>query len=117
MDGTRARAVLGVSDHATADDLRHAFRRRARSTHPDHGGDAQHFDETMHAFRALVGTAAGTAPAMVVDAQSLRHTPVDCYDTVVPLRDASRRDRSRPAGPTFAEVLQRVTTTKLPAVV
>jgi DnaJ-class molecular chaperone len=96
MDGTRARALLGVSAHATPDELRRAFRRRAQSTHPDCGGDAVRFDETMVAFRSL------SSVATAAHAATVEHTPFDAYDTTKAAR-ASRRER-----PSFAEILERV---------
>lgn len=53
MDGTRARAVLGVSEHATQNDLRRAFRARAKQTHPDAGGNAEAFQTARRALIAL----------------------------------------------------------------
>ena len=48
-------AVLGVTPHASPDDLRRAFRRRLRETHPDIGGDSTQFVLVQRAW-ALVGT-------------------------------------------------------------
>jgi hypothetical protein len=48
MDGTIAAATLGVSTAATKDELRRAFRARAKALHPDAGGDG-----SSDAFRAL----------------------------------------------------------------
>src|SRR5689334_24976352 len=53
MDGRHARAVLGVPAHATADDIRRAFRRRALTTHPDRGGDRTAFELVVLAFETL----------------------------------------------------------------
>ncbi len=61
MDGTRARAVLGVSEHATQHDLRRAFRARAKQTHPDAGGDAEAFQAARRALVALQSTAPAVA--------------------------------------------------------
>ncbi|MFZ4843165.1 MULTISPECIES: J domain-containing protein [Mycetocola] len=47
--------VLGVAGSASEDDLRRAYRRRARETHPDTGGSAAAFDEVQRAWE-LVGT-------------------------------------------------------------
>jgi curved DNA-binding protein CbpA len=82
MDGTRARALLGVSEHASAHDLRRAFRQRALQTHPDHGGDAQAFADLVQALQTLEADAPN--PAVVPRATAptrvslLRH--VDTYD-------------------------------------
>jgi hypothetical protein len=47
--------VLGVPTTATDDDLRRAYRRRARETHPDTGGAAREFDRVQRAWE-LIGT-------------------------------------------------------------
>ena len=43
--------TLGITARATADDLKRAFRQRARATHPDRGGDAEAFREVQRAFK------------------------------------------------------------------
>lgn len=48
--------VLGVPPSAGDDDLRRAYRRRLRETHPDTGGDADAFARVQRAW-SLVGTA------------------------------------------------------------
>jgi hypothetical protein len=53
MDGRHARAVLGVPAHATTDEIRQAFRRRALATHPDRGGDRTTFELVVLAFQTL----------------------------------------------------------------
>lgn len=53
MDGRTARAVLGVAEHTSADDLRRAYRRHLHAAHPDHGGSRQAFDAVRTAFAAL----------------------------------------------------------------
>ena len=53
MDGRRACAVLGVSEHATPEDLRSAFRARALATHPDRGGSRTEFELVVLAFETL----------------------------------------------------------------
>ena len=82
MDGTYARALLGVADHATNDDVRRAFRQRARATHPDHGGDAEAFTHTKRAFKTLqTQPRVGVSP--VVAAPTLVFDPnrrIDTYD-------------------------------------
>jgi hypothetical protein len=47
--------VLGVSPTASDDELRRAYRRRLRETHPDTGGAAAHFHRVQHAWEQ-VGT-------------------------------------------------------------
>lgn len=93
MDGSRARAVLGVPEHATADDVRRAFRQRCFVTHPDHGGDARAFAETLTAFRTLEHA----APVIVAAAASARpRRRFDAYDS--PPRPAPTRS--------FADILR-----------
>lgn len=48
-------AVLGVPAHATEAELKRAYRRRLRQTHPDTGGSALDFDAVQRAWQ-LVGT-------------------------------------------------------------
>lgn len=60
-------AVLGVAPGADPDAVRRAFRRCARHTHPDAGGDARAFAQIQRAYEMLSGprhrgTAAGTSP-------------------------------------------------------
>ena len=43
-------AVLGVSDLATAEEVKRAYRERARVLHPDVGGDADAFREVSEAY-------------------------------------------------------------------
>lgn len=46
--------VLGLDGDATATDVRRAYRRLAKRTHPDAGGDPKHFRElTAHYEHAL----------------------------------------------------------------
>jgi hypothetical protein len=103
MDGTHARAVLGVSAHASPDELRRAFRHRARCTHPDHGGDATQFHETMVAFRALLHPRSPAARAP--EGVRVEHVPFDRYDSS-PCAASRRTDR-----PSFADVLRQATAT------
>ncbi|MFW8745281.1 DnaJ domain-containing protein, partial [Mesorhizobium japonicum] len=48
--------VLRVPATATDDELRRAYRRRLRETHPDTGGSAREFDRVQRAWE-LIGTA------------------------------------------------------------
>ena len=43
--------TLGISAHATADQLKRAFRQRALATHPDRGGDPEAFRQVQRAFK------------------------------------------------------------------
>ncbi|MDP8955160.1 MAG: DnaJ domain-containing protein [Actinomycetota bacterium] len=59
-------AALGVDPTADATELRRAWRRRARETHPDHGGDAAAFIVVEQAFRRLAPLAeTRSAPVLV----------------------------------------------------
>ncbi len=42
--------ILGVDPKATLAEIKAAFRKRARETHPDRGGDPRAFDEAKRAF-------------------------------------------------------------------
>jgi len=42
--------TLGVPASATLDEIKAAFRQRALATHPDHGGDPQHFRALRAAY-------------------------------------------------------------------
>jgi curved DNA-binding protein CbpA len=53
MDGRRARALLGVSDHASAEEVRRAFRTAALASHPDRGGDRSLFELQVLAYETL----------------------------------------------------------------
>jgi len=46
-------AVLGVSESATQDEIRRAYRRRAKVLHPDKGGDPDEFDHLRQAYDTL----------------------------------------------------------------
>lgn len=52
--------VLGVSPAASEAELRKAYRKALRATHPDAGGDAESFDAVQRAWK-LVGTAEARA--------------------------------------------------------
>jgi DnaJ domain len=53
MEGRRARALLGVSEHASSEEIRRAFRARALATHPDRGGDRRLFELHVLAYETL----------------------------------------------------------------
>jgi len=47
-------AILGISPHATADDIRSAYRRLEKEFHPDHyEGDSHRFQEVQEAYSVL----------------------------------------------------------------
>ena len=52
--------VLGVPATASEEELRRAYRRKLRETHPDTGGAARHFHAVQHAWE-LIGTAEARA--------------------------------------------------------
>ncbi|MEX2533007.1 MAG: J domain-containing protein [Nitriliruptoraceae bacterium] len=45
--------VLGVDRSASADDLKRAYRRKARECHPDAGGNEEQFKSVTHAYEVL----------------------------------------------------------------
>jgi molecular chaperone DnaJ len=45
--------VLGLAPDAATDDIKRAYRRKAREHHPDAGGDAERFKEVTHAYEVL----------------------------------------------------------------
>lgn len=45
--------VLGVDRSVSADELKRAYRRKARESHPDAGGDEEQFKAVTHAFEVL----------------------------------------------------------------
>ena len=83
MDGRHARALLGVPKHATSDDIRRAFRRRALSTHPDRGGDRTAFELTVLAFETLqrVTVTSAVSPKMVDEPAIPMHPRFSAYDS------------------------------------
>jgi molecular chaperone DnaJ len=50
--------ILGVSRDATDDEVKRAYRRRARELHPDAGGDEEEFKELTTAYEVLKNPAA-----------------------------------------------------------
>ena len=62
-----ARRLLGVGPGASEAEVERAFRRHARGTHPDHGGDPARFRELTEARRVLAHLAA-TPPRPVTRA-------------------------------------------------
>lgn len=49
-----AHLVLGVAPDATRDEIRAAYRKLVKETHPDHGGDARRFMEVHAAYETLI---------------------------------------------------------------
>jgi hypothetical protein len=95
MDGRRARIVLGVGADAGPAEIRRAFRLRALSAHPDHGGNPRAFSELQQAFDLLRGAAPEPPRRHALRAAG---PSVDVYDSV---RTRPRRD--------FADVLRAAT--------
>ena len=47
-------AIVGVAESSTTDEIRRAYRIRARKLHPDVGGDAAAFRKLVAAFELLL---------------------------------------------------------------
>lgn len=60
-----ARRLLGVAPGASEAEVERAFRRHARGSHPDHGGDPARFRELTDARRLLVRLASAPPPPVV----------------------------------------------------
>lgn len=58
----RARDLLSVGHRATPDEIRRAYRRAARTHHPDAGGDADTFRDVVDAADLLLGRAERERP-------------------------------------------------------
>lgn len=46
-------SILGISEGASEDEIKKAFRRKAHEHHPDKGGDPLKFKEVQRAYEAL----------------------------------------------------------------
>ncbi len=75
MSHHRARELLQVDRHATADDIRRAYRRAARSHHPDAGGDAQTFQDLVAAVDLLLDRADREPPVAASPSTGRRAYP------------------------------------------
>ena len=64
--------LLGLTQAATLADLNRAFRSRARTLHPDRGGDPRAFQELNNAHQRLKEALA--RPVLVHDHHPLRYT-------------------------------------------
>lgn len=63
MSLERARQLMGVSEPATAAEVRRAFRLKAKQAHPDRGGDAEQFRDVVEAYHLLLRLPAKARPA------------------------------------------------------
>jgi hypothetical protein len=88
--------VLGVRPGASADEVRAAWRRKALTTHPDHGGDEAAFAEVVEAYRVLTGEAPPRTAGGV---------PVVFFRRRGPAARAARWWRRRRAGRTSPRVV------------
>lgn len=88
--------VLGVSATASEDELRRAYRRRLRETHPDAGGRADAFHAVQHAWE-LVGSPEARAS---YDARGLRAASPErpVYAPQAPRPRADSRPQARSSG-------------------
>lgn len=89
--------VLGVRPGASPDELRAAWRRRARATHPDRGGDEASFTEVLEAYRTLSGERAPRTPGTGV--------PVVFFRSTGATRRAARWWRRRRSGRSSSRVV------------
>src|SRR4051794_9972507 len=101
-------AVLGVDEHATLAEVQHAFRIKAKQTHPDHGGDRAAFERVRAAFEAVRPLAPLSRPrppkfpgrnpyAWLAEPMPARVRRVATASRVMPLRPSAVR---------FADVLR-----------
>ncbi len=102
MDGYRAAAALLVDRDATRDELRRAFRARAKQLHPDAGpcGSEADFIQLRAAFDHLMATATDPALPTVEPTEPRRPSPFDNAATrprfaTVDMTDAPRYRRHR----------------------
>ncbi len=100
MDGYRAAATLLVSRDADQDEVRRAFRARAKELHPDTGpsGSESAFVELREAFEQLMATAPAPRRPTVLDRPANRFDARSTADRSnrLDMTDTSRR-RVRPA--------------------
>ena len=76
MDGSAARAVLGVAPGTSRAHIDIAFRRLAKATHPDRGGSAAAFRRLLEARQVALDTAPAARPSLpFIDAATLPDAP------------------------------------------
>lgn len=88
--------VLGVPRSATAASIKAAYRNRARSTHPDRGGESEAFVAVVKAFDVLSDPAARRL-----------------FDETGQVREAGARDRRREVAAILAEMFDVAVATAL----
>lgn len=101
MDDIDPRAVLGLPLDATRGEAQRAFRRLAKQTHPDAGGDAG-------AFRAVAGAWAQLETVLPPDRPKARRSPFLAAYQPSESRVvwAERRPRPAPRRPSFATIFE-----------
>lgn len=67
MDRRHARALLGLPATYTPSDVEGAFRDKARTAHPDRGGDPDDFKALVEGRRTLLSRQAAGGTVVVVD--------------------------------------------------
>lgn len=73
--------ILGVSDKASKDECKKAYRRLCAKYHPDNGGDPNKFDEVNKAWQMIEnGTIPKPAPTII--RRGLRHTSIFNFELV-----------------------------------
>jgi hypothetical protein len=104
MEDRDPRAVLGLPLDATRGEAQRAFRRLAKQTHPDAGGEAA-------AFRAVAGAWADHAPVLPADPPPVAadtaapHRPVTPDAAVVAFRASARSPHVRAYRPAPSRVV------------
>lgn len=91
MDGTTARRLLGVPEHATRDDIDRAFRRAVLSAHPDRGGDANRFRQLVDARHVASATARAARPPAARDGNRFRAAWAAPLAPTLSVHDVDRR--------------------------
>lgn len=99
MDGTSARAALGLDPGAGRHDLKLAFRALAKRTHPDAGGDRLEFERLTRAYHSALADCSAARPT---------HGFLTALEITQPVVHSGRIRRPRRA-PTrsFAQELRR----------
>lgn len=91
MDGVTAFALLGIDESASPAEVTRAFRRAAKRSHPDHGGDRTEFEAVYAAYDFVRSLPPKRRPnPFVTFATTAPVTRFDCYDS----RPSPRRRRS-----------------------